>query len=113
MASFSEIIVPVTDLARARDFYRVLTEVDPFVDSEHYVGFMVGEMQIGLAKGNPGPGGPAIYWKTDDIEASQRALVAAGGALGTGPNEVGGGLQVATVTDPDGNTVGLSQPPQG
>lgn len=110
--AFTTILVPVTDLARGRDFYRALVGIDPFVDSAYYVGFQCGDIQLGLhGNGNPGAGGPIAYWDTDDIAGAQAALVNAGGTVAQEPTDVGGGMLVGTVTDPDGNVIGIRQPP--
>ncbi|GMA21501.1 VOC family protein [Arsenicicoccus piscis] len=112
MAGFDTIIVPVTDVARARDFYRALLGVEPFADAPYYVGFMVEGTQLGLAPGGPTGGAGAIaYWSSPDIQAAVKAVTANGGTMTADPRDVGGGKLVATFTDPDGNTLGLSQDP--
>jgi predicted enzyme related to lactoylglutathione lyase len=46
-----------------------------------------------------------------DIEAKLAAVTAAGATVKDPPRDVGGGRLVATVTDPDGNVLGLLQDP--
>jgi predicted enzyme related to lactoylglutathione lyase len=53
--------------------------------------------------------GPVGYWHVDDIDASLAALVGAGAEAGQPVTEVGPGRRIATVTDPDGNVIGLLQ----
>jgi predicted enzyme related to lactoylglutathione lyase len=53
--------------------------------------------------------GPVAYWHVPDIEAKIAEVTAAGGALAEAAHDVGGGRLVATVTDPDGNVLGLLQ----
>ncbi|HEV8597428.1 MAG TPA: hypothetical protein VGR23_06870 [Candidatus Dormibacteraeota bacterium] len=43
------------------------------------------------------------------MEASLRELLDAGAELREAARDVGGGKMVATVTDPDGNVIGLAQ----
>ena len=50
------------------------------------------------------------YWHVDDIEARFAALVAAGATEQQGIQSVGGTRRIATVTDQDGDVVGLLQP---
>jgi len=44
-----------------------------------------------------------------DIEAKLSEVTAAGATVKESPRDVGGGRLVATVTDPDGNVLGLLQ----
>ena len=41
-------VYPVSDLARAKTLYRTLLGVDPYADQAYYVGFRVGDQEIGL-----------------------------------------------------------------
>jgi predicted enzyme related to lactoylglutathione lyase len=52
---------------------------------------------------------PVAYWHVADIEAKLAELTAAGAELKDSVRDVGGGRLVATVTDPDGNVLGLLQ----
>jgi predicted enzyme related to lactoylglutathione lyase len=49
------------------------------------------------------------YWHVADIEAKLAEVTAAGAVVKEAPHDVGGGRLVATVTDPDGNVLGLLQ----
>ena len=65
----------------------------------------------GLDQGQAGPIG---YTDVADIEQEVARLLAAGAAGATSrdaPHDVGGGMLIATVTDPDGNVIGLRQLP--
>jgi predicted enzyme related to lactoylglutathione lyase len=54
---------------------------------------------------------PVAYWHVSDIEAKLAEVTAAGATVKESPRDVGGGRLVATVTDPDGNVLGLLQDP--
>jgi predicted enzyme related to lactoylglutathione lyase len=54
--------------------------------------------------------GPLGYWHVHDLDARVKALVAAGAELRSDVRDVGGGKLIATVTDADGNVIGLLQP---
>ncbi len=102
---------PVTDLAAAKPVYAALLGVQPQADSEWYVGFDVAGQHIGLVPGG-GPQGmtsPVAYWHVADIEAKLAELTAAGATVKEAAHEVGPGRVVATVSDPDGNVLGLLQ----
>jgi predicted enzyme related to lactoylglutathione lyase len=85
----------------------------PPADSPYYVGFSVDGAEIGLVPSGHDQGmtGPVPFYDVDDIDATIAALQAAGGKLVQEPTDVGAGLLVAEVSDPDGNDIGLRQPP--
>jgi predicted enzyme related to lactoylglutathione lyase len=49
------------------------------------------------------------FWHVPDIEAKVAEVTAAGATVNEAPHDVGGGRLVATVTDLDGNVLGLIQ----
>ena len=104
------VLHPVTDLARAKAVYTALLGVPPQTDSSYYVGFEAAGQQIGLVPGG-GMTSPVAYWHVPDIEAKLAEVTAAGATVKEPARNVGGGRLVATVTDPDGNVLGLLQDP--
>ena len=107
------VLHPVSDLARAKEVYTALLGVAPQADSEYYVGYDAAGQHIGLVPGG-GPQGmtsPVAFWQVADIEAKLAEVTAAGATVKESPRDVGGGRRVATVTDPDGNVLGLVQDP--
>ena len=103
------VLHPVSDLAAAKAVYTALLGAPPQADSSYYVGFDAAGQHIGLVPGG-GPQGmtsPVAYWHVPDIEAKLAEVTAAGATVKEPPREVGGGRVVATVTDPDGNVLGL------
>jgi predicted enzyme related to lactoylglutathione lyase len=105
------VLHPVSDLAAAKAVYTALLGVAPSADSSYYVGFDVAGPHIGLVPGG-GPQGmtsPVAYWHVPDIEAKLAEVTAAGATVNEPPRDVGGGRLVATVTDLDGNVLGLLQ----
>jgi predicted enzyme related to lactoylglutathione lyase len=102
---------PVSDLTKAKAVYAALLGVPPQVDGAYYVGFDAAGQHIGLVPGG-GPQGmtsPVAYWHVADIEAKLAEVTAAGATVKEPAHDVGGGRLVATVTDPDGNVLGLLQ----
>jgi predicted enzyme related to lactoylglutathione lyase len=105
------VLLPVSDLAAAKAMYSALLGMAPQTDGSYYVGFEAEGQQIGLVP-NGGPQGmtsPVAYWHVPDIEAKLAEVTAAGATLKEPARDVGGGRLVATVTDPDGNVIGLLQ----
>jgi predicted enzyme related to lactoylglutathione lyase len=78
------VLHPVSDLEKAKTMYTALLGIAPQADGPYYVGFEAAGQQIGLV-----PGG--------------------GATVKEAAHDVGGGRLVATVTDPDGNVLGLLQ----
>jgi predicted enzyme related to lactoylglutathione lyase len=106
------VIFPVKDLDATKAVYTALFG-EPHTDQPYYVGYRVGSQDIGL---NPQGHAQGLtdttgYWQVDDVAASLAELVAAGATVRQEPKDVGGGTLTASVTDPEGNTVGLIQRP--
>jgi predicted enzyme related to lactoylglutathione lyase len=107
------VLHPVSDLATAKPVYAALLGVAPQTDGSYYVGFEAAGQQIGLVPGG-GPQAmtsPVAYWHVADIESKLAEVTAAGATVNEAVRDVGGGRLVATVTDPDGNVLGLLQDP--
>jgi predicted enzyme related to lactoylglutathione lyase len=104
------VLHPVSDLAAAKPVYAALLGVPPSTDESYYVGFEAAGQHIGLVPGGgQGMTSPVAYWHVPDLEAKLAEVTAAGAAVKEAPHDVGGGRLVATVTDPDGNVLGLLQ----
>ena len=110
---FSVVIYPVSDLAQAKTLYRTLLGVEPYVDEAYYVGFRVGDQEIGLDPHGHRKGmtGPVDYWQVNDIQHSLQLLLDAGAQAQQAVQDVGGGKLIASVKDADGNITGLLQSP--
>ena len=107
------VLHPVSDLAAAKAVYTALLGVPPQADAPYYVGFDVEGQHIGLVPGagKQGMTSPVAYWHVSDIEAKLAEVTAAGATVKEPARDVGFGRLVATVTDPDGNVLGLLQDP--
>jgi predicted enzyme related to lactoylglutathione lyase len=107
------IIYPVQDLGQAKTFYSTLLGVEPYVDQPYYVGYKVGDQEIGLDPNGHAQDmtAPVGYLPVEDIEKSLQALVDAGAEIVQGARDVGGGKLIATVKDADGNVTGLACSP--
>ena len=105
------VIYPVKDLDRAKALFGTLLGVKPVADTPYYVGYSVEDQQIGLDPNGHAQGmtGPVGFCHVDDIKISLEALLAAGAETRQEIKNVGGGRLIASVTDPDGNVIGLIQ----
>jgi predicted enzyme related to lactoylglutathione lyase len=107
------IVYPVKDVAGAKRLYSKLLGVDPYVDQPYYIGFRVGDQEIGLDPNGhiKGMTGPVGYREVRDIRKSMRTLLDAGARVQEEVKDVGGGKLTASIKDADGNTIGLVQSP--
>jgi predicted enzyme related to lactoylglutathione lyase len=107
------LVYPVTDIARAKTLYRKLLGIEPYVDEAYYVGFRVGDQEIGLDPNGHKQGitGPVGYWEVDDIKQSLQSLLDAGAQAQQEIKDVGGGKLIALVKDASNNIIGLIQSP--
>ena len=107
------VIYPVKDLAQAKTLYRTLLGVEPYADEAYYVGFRVGDQEIGLDPHghNQGMTGSVGYFPVSDIQKSLQSLVDAGAHIIQEVKDVGRGKLIASVKDADGNIIGLLQNP--
>jgi predicted enzyme related to lactoylglutathione lyase len=105
------VLHPVSDLPVAKAVYAALLGVPPQTDEPYYVGFEAAGQHIGLVPGGAAQGmtSPVIYWHVPDLEAKLAEVTAAGATVKEPAHDVGGGRLVATVTDLDGNVLGLLQ----
>jgi predicted enzyme related to lactoylglutathione lyase len=88
-----------------------VTGVEPYADQPYYVGYRVGEQEIGLDPNGHKQGltGPLPYWAVTDIRKSVQSLVDAGAQVQQAVKDVGGGRLIAWVKDADNNMIGLVQ----
>lgn len=109
------ILYPVKDIGRAKKMFSKLLEIEPHVDEPYYVGFQVGNQEIGLVPNGQSQGmnGTTAYYHVSDIRKSQQILLDAGGKVLAEIRDVGGGKLVASIQGPEGNVIGLIQMPDG
>ena len=106
-------IYPIKDIAQAKTLYRKLLGTEPYVDSAYYVGFKIGDQEVGLDPNghNKGMTGPVGYCQVNDIKKSLQLLLDAGAQAQQEVQDVGGGKLIASVKDADSNIIGLIQSP--
>ena len=102
------IIYPVKDINQSKAVFSKLLGVEPYADQPYYVGFKIGDQDIGLVPNSPEAGMTAFY-HVDDIKNSLQILVDAGAEVIQDIKNVGGGRMIASVKDKDSNIIGLIQ----
>jgi predicted enzyme related to lactoylglutathione lyase len=104
-------IFPVKDIGQAKQLYAQWLGTQPYVDQPYYVGFRVGQDEVGLDPNGHTQGltGPVSYLLVDDIRGRVQSLAGSGAQIVQDVRDVGGGRLVASLKDADGNMLGLMQ----
>jgi catechol 2,3-dioxygenase-like lactoylglutathione lyase family enzyme len=100
----------VRDLDEGRRFYRdALGFTETYFDGEaRWAKLQHGEMEIGLAEGEPEGDAGVAHVDVEDLKAEAERLRAAGIEVGV-VVELHGEMRLLDVFDPDGNRVQLAQ----
>ncbi len=102
---------PVDDVETAKAWYTAVLGVGPYFDEPFYVGFNVGGYELGLVPKGDGDNQPKTFWGVPDVKAAVAELVEHGATLHEEVRDVGEGIRVATVRDPNGHLFGLIENP--
>lgn len=103
------IVYPAKDMKAAKTFFAAFLGTEPYADSEYYVGYKAGELEVGL---DPSGQAPIAYIEVQDIKASLQTLLDAGASIHQDVKDVANGLLIAQVKDANGNILGLRQQPK-
>ncbi len=105
-------VYKVADLAKAKEWYSRLLQIQPYFDEPFYVGFNVAGYELGLQPDDDALRAGAresviTYWGVTDVTSTYQTLLQLGAIPHEVPTEVGGGIVVATVKDLWGNPFGI------
>src|SRR5215468_155189 len=92
------ILYPVKDMTESKTLFQNLLGVEPYADQPYYIGFKVGDQDIGLVPNNPEAAMTAFY-HVDDIKNSLQILVDAEAKIIQDVKNVGGGRLIASARD--------------
>src|SRR5215470_10673935 len=98
------VIYPAKDITQSKMLFRKLLGVEPYADQPYYVGFKVGDQDIGLVSNGAGM---TAFYHVDDIKSDLQILVDGGAEIIQDIKNVGGGRLIASAKDKDGNIIGL------
>ena len=105
----------VTDLDKAKEWYRAVLGIDPYFDEPFYVGFNVGGFELGLdpddLRRRPARAASASTGESRTPTPALARLLELGGREHAAVTDVGGGIRVAAVLDPFGNVFGIIENP--
>jgi hypothetical protein len=88
--------------------------IEPYFDQPFYVGFNVGGFELGLhprTRRTRRRGGRRLVLGRRADDGGVAALMSLGATAASAPQDVGEGIQVATVRDPFGNLLGIIENP--
>lgn len=108
------IVYPAKDLAVGKKFFSRLLGVEPYADAPYYVGYRIGDQEIGLDPNADKQGitGPVAYVEVSDIKTSLKSMQEAGAQIHQDVKDVGGGKLIALLKNKNGNIVGITQNPK-
>ena len=108
------------DPERLRDFYvgalgaQVVERKPPEDDGDppFFLSLRIGDSALGLIREAEPPAGnrTLLGIDVDDVDALLGGVRAHGGSVTGGPTDMGWGMRVAHVSDPDGNPINLQCP---
>lgn len=104
-------IYKVEDLDAAKKWYAKAFETEPYFDEPFHVGFEIAGYELGLQpeekSDKPKTANVETYWGVEDVTSAFDKFISLGATAHEKPQEVGGGIIVATVKDPWKNVIGL------
>lgn len=105
------VICTVGDINAAKEWYTNVFGTKPYFNEPYYVGFDIGGYELGLQpEDNPvkdKPESVVAYWGVENVDKAFNQFIASGATACEKPKEVGGGIIVAKLKDPWGDTIGL------
>ncbi len=105
--SIKLLVYPVKDIGKAKIFFSKFLGAEPYVESPFYVGFRIGDLEVGLDTNSKV--GPIIYTDVADIKASLKEMTDLGAEIVQDIKDVANGLLIAQVKDTNGRVFGLRQ----
>lgn len=106
------VVYQVSDLEKAKRWYREILEAEPTLDAPFIVFFQIGDSGLTLMpKANPelkSDDMVVAYWGVDDVDYVYKRLLQLGAAPHTGIRTGFGGIKMANVLDPFGNILGIT-----
>ncbi|MEQ9405318.1 MAG: VOC family protein [Cyclobacteriaceae bacterium] len=105
------VIYHVSDLQKAKEWYKDVFGKDPYFDEPFYIGFEIGGYELGLFPEKVPIKNKTVnvetYWGVEDIKSEHQRFQELGAKEHTAIADVGGGILVSTLLDPWSNAIGL------
>lgn len=111
--SLDTVIFYTPNMEALATFYREAFDIGPFQELPGHLGCQVGPVYLGFDQVEEGEGwgenGVTLWFTVDDLEASFQRLIDLGASVRYPPTEKPWGARLASLHDPDGNIIGISQ----
>jgi lactoylglutathione lyase len=111
------VIIFTERLEELAQFYREAFQLGEYESSPQHLGQQVGPVYLGFDQvdevDGAAPGGVTLWFTVDNIHATFGRLVAKGAKVRYPPTQKPWGGFLASVYDPDGNMIGISQRQSG
>ena len=109
-AQVEAVLIETTQLEQLKEFYKSGFELDePDTSESDQVGFQIGSVYFGLEQVDEvtaASGAMSLWFKVDDASATYERLIECGARSKDAPSQIEDET-IASVFDPDGNTIGL------
>lgn len=108
-------IYKVNDIAKAKEWYSKAFQTQPYFDQPFYVGFNIGGYELGIqpeAHDIEKSDAVVSYWGVENVVETFEFFISLGAIAFEAPQNVGGGIVVATLKDPWDNVIGLIYNPE-
>ena len=106
------LIYPAPDLEASKASFTKLLGIEPYFDEPFYVGFDVGGYELGLDPGADVAKGAITFWGVPNADEGYAELLAAGALPDEPVHEVGDGIRLGTVVEPNGAVIGIIEKPK-
>ena len=101
------LIYPAKDLAASKAWWIKVLGKEPYFDDGGYVGFDLAGYELGLNSFSTELKGPITYIGVPNVEVAVTELVAEGARVLMEPMDVGGGIILADIENPNGDVFGV------
>ena len=105
------VIFPTSNLEESKAWWTKALGFSPYFDQPFYVGYDINGYELGLHPGTAAESGPVAYFRVDNIAASFAHFVGEGCKVVTEVTDVGEGIKVADLRNPDGFVFGIIENP--
>lgn len=105
------VIYPAPDLEASRQWWSSALGRQPYFGEPFYAGFNLGGYELGLDPNASVDAGGVACWGVADIEDAMGVLMGAGAQPRSDISNVGEGIKVASVQNPQADVIGLIENP--